>query len=247
MLSFDDGPLPEATGAILDMLATLEASDGRPVKAVFFLLADSPQSFWSRRLYFAPYELWTGKGSISAHPDIAQRIAREGHAIGNHTTHHAWFHWPWLNTPAAVHAELSGWEAIAQPVLGDAEVKLFRPPYFVQTEVLRQTAAALGYQIVMGESAGDAEPNMTLARLQRRTAATLAAWDKPWPCVLVFHDTRKLTSLHLTEIVTYLQQQGFDLVHFDAARLQAGNLISEIPAPEPADPPGLAPEFLLHH
>jgi hypothetical protein len=25
------------------------------------------------------------------------------------------------------------------------------------------------------------------------------------------------------------------------------NLISEIPVPEPADPPGLAPEFLLHH
>jgi hypothetical protein len=101
-------------------------------------------------------------------------------------------------------------------------VKLFRPPYFVHTDALRQTADALGYQIVMGESAGDAEPNMTLERLQRKAAAILAAWDKPWPCVLVFHDNRKLTSLHLAEIVTYLQQQGFELAHFDAARLPAG-------------------------
>lgn len=220
MLSFDDGPMPGATGPILDMLATLEASDGEPVKAGFFLLADAPASFWQRRNYFAPYELWTDKGSIAAHPDIARRIQRAGHTIGNHTTHHAWFRWPWLNTPAAVRAELSGWEAIAVPVLGEAPVKLFRPPYFVQTAALRETTDALGYQTVMGESVGDAEPNMTLAKVQRKTGAILAAWDKPWPCVLVFHDNRELTSLHLAEIVTYLQQQGFQLVHFDAARLQ---------------------------
>jgi hypothetical protein len=37
--------------------------------------------------------------------------------------------------------------------------------------------------------------------------------------VLVFHDTRKLTSRHLTEIITYLQKQGFGMVDFDAAWL----------------------------
>ena len=36
MLSFDDGPLPVSTGRVLDILATLKAIDGTPVKAGFF-------------------------------------------------------------------------------------------------------------------------------------------------------------------------------------------------------------------
>ena len=157
MLSFDDGPVP-ATGRVLDMLAGLKALDGTPVKAGFFLLADAPDGFWQRRHYYAPFELWTDKGSIAKYPDIARRIQQAGHIIGNHSTHHAWFNWPWLDTPEAVLAEFTEWEAIAAPVLGASAVRLFRAPYFIVTANVRATAERLGYQIVMGESAGDATP-----------------------------------------------------------------------------------------
>jgi peptidoglycan/xylan/chitin deacetylase (PgdA/CDA1 family) len=60
--TFDDGPDPERTPALLDVLARAGA------KATFFLV---------------------GK-CAAAHPDLVRRIAGEGHAIGNHTFTHAW-------------------------------------------------------------------------------------------------------------------------------------------------------------
>ena len=59
-LTFDDGPDPQRTPALLDVLAEL----GAP--ATFFLL---------------------GK-HVDAHPALAARIAHEGHELGNHTYKH---------------------------------------------------------------------------------------------------------------------------------------------------------------
>jgi peptidoglycan/xylan/chitin deacetylase (PgdA/CDA1 family) len=219
MLSFDDGPLPDTTERVLDILATLKATDGRPVKAGFFLLADAPDEFWQRRIYYAPYELWTGKGSIAKYPKIARRIKQAGHTIGNHTTHHAWFRWPWLDTNKSVLSELTEWEAISNRVLGASNTRLFRPPYFILTKNVLETTSRLGYQIVMGESVGDTIPGMTVDGIKQKTQFILATWSKPYPCVLTFHDNRPATYGHLDEIVSNLQQQGFRLVHFDPERL----------------------------
>ena len=59
-LTFDDGPLPENTPQVLDVLRA------RGVKATFFV---------------------TGS-NVSAHPELARRIVAEGHALGNHTWSH---------------------------------------------------------------------------------------------------------------------------------------------------------------
>jgi len=59
-LTFDDGPNPDATPAILDALAA------RGVKATFFVLGRHA-------------ELW---------PDLVRRAASEGHTIGNHGYFH---------------------------------------------------------------------------------------------------------------------------------------------------------------
>jgi peptidoglycan/xylan/chitin deacetylase (PgdA/CDA1 family) len=59
-LTFDDGPDPDRTPALLDALAALD------VKATFFVL---------------------GAG-VDAHPELCARIVREGHELGNHTYHH---------------------------------------------------------------------------------------------------------------------------------------------------------------
>ena len=219
MLSFDDGPLSDTTDRVLDMLATLRAIDGIPVKAGFFLLADPPDEFWQRRIYYAPYEFWTDKGSIAKYPKVARRIKQAGHTIGNHTTHHAWFRWPWLDTPEAVLSEFTEWEAISKRIIGASNTRLFRPPYLIVTQNMRETASRLGYQIVMGEPVGDATPGITVDAIKEKTRSILAAWSKPYPCVLIFHDIRPVTYGHLYEIVSNLQQQGFRLVHFDPQRL----------------------------
>ena len=63
-LTFDDGPNPEATPAILDSLRA------RGVKATFFILGRHA-------------ERW---------PDLVKRVAQEGHAIGNHGYFHRKLH-----------------------------------------------------------------------------------------------------------------------------------------------------------
>ncbi len=60
-LTFDDGPHPEYTPAILDVLARHDA------KATFFVLGSL----------------------VEAHPAIFQRIVDEGHTVANHTWAHA--------------------------------------------------------------------------------------------------------------------------------------------------------------
>jgi peptidoglycan/xylan/chitin deacetylase (PgdA/CDA1 family)/LysM repeat protein len=60
-LTFDDGPLPQNTPQVLDVLRA------RGVKATFFV---------------------TGS-NVSAHPELVRRIVAEGHAIGNHTWSHS--------------------------------------------------------------------------------------------------------------------------------------------------------------
>ncbi|MDX5435844.1 MAG: polysaccharide deacetylase family protein [Pontibacter sp.] len=59
-LTFDDGPIPEATPWVLDQLAKYKA------KATFFCVGDN----------------------VRKHPEIAARIQTEGHLLANHTFNH---------------------------------------------------------------------------------------------------------------------------------------------------------------
>jgi len=59
-LTFDDGPHPEITTAVLDMLNKYQA------KATFFCIGDR----------------------VARYPAIYQRILHDGHAVGNHTFRH---------------------------------------------------------------------------------------------------------------------------------------------------------------
>lgn len=59
-LTFDDGPIPEVTPWVLDLL------DEHHIKATFFLVGDN----------------------IRKHPEEYQQIVERGHRIGNHTYHH---------------------------------------------------------------------------------------------------------------------------------------------------------------
>jgi len=59
-LTFDDGPVPEATPQILDILQKYH------VKATFFCVGEN----------------------VKKYPQIFQRIIKEGHSVGNHTYNH---------------------------------------------------------------------------------------------------------------------------------------------------------------
>ena len=59
-ITFDDGPIPEVTPAVLDILATYNA------KATFFMVGENAQRY----------------------PEIVNKIKDGGHNIGNHTFNH---------------------------------------------------------------------------------------------------------------------------------------------------------------
>ncbi len=59
-LTFDDGPIPEATPFILDILKE------HGIKATFFMVGDN----------------------VRKYPDLYERVVAEGHQVGNHTYNH---------------------------------------------------------------------------------------------------------------------------------------------------------------
>ena len=71
-LTFDDGPIPEATPYVLDVL------DSMGIKATFFMVGDNARRY----------------------PHLLEEVRRRGHRIGNHTFNHIeglrWFSWKYL-------------------------------------------------------------------------------------------------------------------------------------------------------
>lgn len=59
-LTFDDGPIPEATPLVLDIL------DRYGIKATFFMVGDNARKY----------------------PYLLEEVKKRGHSIGNHTMHH---------------------------------------------------------------------------------------------------------------------------------------------------------------
>jgi peptidoglycan/xylan/chitin deacetylase (PgdA/CDA1 family) len=115
-LTFDDGPNPNATPLILDALAE------RGVKATFFILGRHA-------------EKW---------PELVRRVAREGHAIGNHGYYHRKLH---FKSPSYVRKDLIlGTEAI-QRVAGVTPT-VFRAPHGFRSPWVTPIARSLGQQTV---------------------------------------------------------------------------------------------------
>ena len=118
-LTFDDGPHPDTTPRLLDILAQGQA------KATFFLVGER----------------------VTQYPKLVQRIAEEGHAIGIHGLRHrtmvlqssANIKKDLLETVTrieeAIHASLP------RPLL-------LRPPYGFKTWTVCQIAARLGFVVV---------------------------------------------------------------------------------------------------
>lgn len=225
MLTFDDGPLPGRTDAVLDALRGLMGEDGQPVRAGFFMVGDAPTGFWQGRRHYAPYEMWVRKGSMRRYPELVERVRAEGHWIGNHTARHIWPRWWWYRSEARLQAELADWERMASESAGFSfadQPRLFRTPYLADTPELKRVATGQGYHMVGGVTVGDASPDRDAAAITRRILRLFQS-DKhgSGPIVLIFHDVFPVTFRHLAEIVVAVQKQGHRLRHFDTEALAA--------------------------
>lgn len=115
-LTFDDGPNEPYTSEILNILKR------ENVTATFFMVGENVAYF----------------------PEVARRVADEGHAIGNHSLSHPDMR---LDTKAKVKREIEDTEELIQKITGKRTF-LFRPPYGADAPWVFHETEKMGYVIV---------------------------------------------------------------------------------------------------
>jgi peptidoglycan/xylan/chitin deacetylase (PgdA/CDA1 family) len=117
-LTFDDGPHPVHTAEILEMCAR------KKIRATFFVVGRQVRRF----------------------PEIAARIAAEGHEIGNHTDRHIPLS---VLTPSMIRRELAVAHELVVRAAG-VEPVFFRPPMGWFNDIVVREVMKMGYRPVIG-------------------------------------------------------------------------------------------------
>jgi peptidoglycan/xylan/chitin deacetylase (PgdA/CDA1 family) len=155
-LTFDDGPDPDATPAVLDALAEGGA------QAVFFLVGEQ----------------------VEANPEIARRIAEEGHEIGVHCFRHVEHD----ELGAEVRSDIERGAARITDVTGVVP-DLYRPPYGRFTDRSYGVVRELGLTPVYWSGwAMDWEP------IPAERIAETAIRDLAPGTILLLHDSARYAS-----------------------------------------------------
>ena len=143
-ITIDDGPDPETTPLILDLL------DEYKEKAVFFVIGRKAEQ----------------------HEDLVREIRDRGHRVGNHSMKHSekWF---WLHGPMRMMAEMVRCQELLIRILGDRP-RLFRAPVGHANWFVTPIAQALGLKRVGWSARGydgvDCDPDEVLNRIKEDLA-----------------------------------------------------------------------------
>ncbi len=184
-LTFDDGPIPEVTPWVLDILSTYD------IKATFFCIGENVQK----------------------HPDLFKRIVQEGHQIGNHTFNHlkGWK----TDTPTYIENTLLAQTTIEQMLEGLTKnnetptSKLFRPPYGKIKTDQATTLASQGFEIIMYRVvAYDWDVSVSREQCLNNITKHTKGGD-----LIVFHDSQKAfknLKYTLPKAIAFLRAEGYD-------------------------------------
>lgn len=184
VLTFDDGPMPRRTPAVLDAL-------GREcVKATFFVV-----------------------GSMAAaYPDILQATAKAGHTIGTHTWSHRYLNR--TKAQRTREEQIAGGLHAASIALGGenrAQLSpLFRFPGLGRTRALDRFVEANGLISMSVDVVSDDWRKISPDEVLQRTLARLDARGKG---ILLLHDIQPRTVTMLPELLKQLKARGYRIVH----------------------------------
>ncbi len=176
-LTFDDGPSPD-TLKILDFLRA------ENVKATFFLI---------------------GK-NVEKYPEIACRIADEGHEIGNHSYSHPIYLFCAADKTCC---ELEQTQQVIKKITG-IEPKLARPPCGVRSPSYFAAAKELGLQTIQWSDTGFDWKKISAERIAQNVLETVQA-----DSIILLHDgdsagksSRQKTAEAVPLILQGLKKQG---------------------------------------
>ena len=190
VLTFDDGPLPETTGKVLDAL------NAQCVKATFFLIGQH----------------------AAANPQLVKREIREGHTVGHHTWSHPSITMRGLSDEAARADITKGIAAderagYSDPAPADKpHVPFFRFPGFADTKPLLSWLASKNIAVFGAdlwasdwlEMTPDAELKLIMSRL-----------DEVKRGIILFHDSRPSTAAMLPHFLRELKERNYRVVHIE--------------------------------
>lgn len=175
-LTFDDGPNPSLTPRLLDILKE------HGVKATFFVVGRQ----------------------VAANPEIVERLAAEGHEIGNHSWDHSSLENMRLES---VRDQLVRTNNIIRAVAGHAPV-LMRPPYGRTNSALnRWIRSDLEMAVVMWS----VDPLDWRHKDPVRVRREILSKARPGAIVLA-HDSQPATVEAMPEVLAGLLRDGFTFV-----------------------------------
>jgi peptidoglycan-N-acetylglucosamine deacetylase len=187
-LTFDDGPSPVWTPKILDELKNAG------VKATFFMVGHHVQKY----------------------PEVARRVAQEGHTIGNHGYAHSVILY---YTPAEIEEEIKYTEHVIREVTGQT-TRMFRPPKAWVRRSTKEQVKALGYDIVLWSLNSKDWVSFHHKRIVSYLARRVRNGD-----ILLFHDSghvfgteggdRTQTVKAISLLVRTLREKGFEFVRVE--------------------------------
>ena len=168
-LTFDDGPVPIITPLVLGILEKYN------VKATFFCVGENVQKY----------------------PEVFRLIAKDGHAVGNHTFHHVK---AWKNDFNSYISEVKQCNQLIKS-------NLFRPPHGqITPKIARQLSK--DYQIIMWSAlTGDYD-----TKLSGKQCLANAVNNTGPGSVIVFHDSlkaRERLEYALPLYIEYCLEQGY--------------------------------------
>lgn len=123
-LTIDDGPHPEDTPALLDLLDEFGA------RATFFFIGRN----------------------AAANPDLVREVIARGHGLGNHTMTHPHFRY-WAYGPAALRREVTACRELLRSLSG-RDVRIFRAPAGLKNPFLQRVLERDGVRLIGWSSRG---------------------------------------------------------------------------------------------
>ncbi|MCL4078240.1 polysaccharide deacetylase family protein [Coriobacteriia bacterium Es71-Z0120] len=178
-LTFDDGPWPRQTDAVLKIL------DAEGVPATFFVI---------------------GK-QVKAHPEIVRRTLRAGHAVGNHTYHHADL---MTQDPEHLASEIAGTSRAIAAATGTAPRWLRPPGGAVDAAVYREAVKQNLRVVLWTVDPQDWQKGKTAAQIEAEVVNAVSPG-----AVILLHDgggDRRQTITALPGIVRRLRAKGYEFV-----------------------------------
>src|SRR5699024_4270870 len=174
-LTFDDGPMPNSTNKILETLSQYDA------KATFFMLGNN----------------------VQANPDLAKKVADNGHEIANHSITHAD-----LNKVSAeqVRKEMIDSKKLIENITGKTPT-LFRPPYGSKNdavhEIANETEQSIALWSIDTYDWQHLNPNATFEKVKANV--------KPGSIILM-HDIHQESADALPRVMEFLDEEGYEFV-----------------------------------